>query len=79
MAGLRILHRHWSALTTELREQRERIDGLAVKFNKEHGAHAETTQRAGELSIAIQRLERALLQQQLQILSTRSAVVGGLQ
>ena len=63
----------------ELRELRVHIDGLAVKFSKEYGSNSETLERAEELSVAIQRLERALLQEQLQRISAASAAVGGAQ
>ena len=79
MIGSNIVRMHWSVLTNELRELRAQIDRLAVKFSQEDGPNAETTERAEELSIAMQRLERALLQQRLQRISVASAAVGGLQ
>jgi hypothetical protein len=79
MNGLKIVHLHWSALMVELRELRVHVDGLAVKFNKEYGANSETLELAEELSVAIQRLERALLQEQLQKISAASAAAGGAQ
>jgi hypothetical protein len=79
MINLKIVHLQWSALMGELRELRAHIDRLAVKFSKEYGSNSETLQRAEELSVAIQRLERALLQQQLEKISSDSAVVGGAQ
>jgi len=63
----------------ELRELRVHIDGLAVKFSKEYGSKSETLERAEELSVAIQRLERALLQEHLQRISATSAAVGRVQ
>ena len=63
----------------ELRELRVHIDGLAVKFRKEYGSKSETLERAEELSVAIQRLERALLQEHLQRISASSAAVGRVQ
>jgi hypothetical protein len=79
MINLKIVHLQWSALMGELRELRAHIDRLAVKFSKEYGSNSETLQRAEELSVAIQRLERALLQQQLEKISSDSAAVGGAQ
>ncbi|HEX4595017.1 MAG TPA: hypothetical protein VH157_12115 [Bryobacteraceae bacterium] len=79
MIGSNIVRMHWSVLTNELRELRAQIDRLAVKFSQEDGPNAETTERAEELSVAMQRLERALLQQRLQRISVASAAVGGLQ
>ena len=77
MNGLKIVHLHWSVLTMELRELRAHIDGLAIRFRKEYGSNSEALERAEELSVAIQRLERALLQQQLQRISAASGPVGG--
>jgi hypothetical protein len=77
MTSLKIAHMHWSALTAELRELRAHIDRLAVKFSNEGGPNSETAQRAEDLSVAIQRLERALLQHQLQRISADSGAVGG--
>jgi hypothetical protein len=79
MSSLKIVHLHWSALMVELRELRVHIDGLAVKFSKEYGSKSETLERAEELSVAIQRLERALLQEHLQRISAASAAVGRVQ
>jgi hypothetical protein len=79
MNSLTIVHLHWSALTVELRELRGYIDGLALRFSKEYGSNSETLERAEELSVAIQRLERALLQQQLQRIAAASGAVGGAQ
>jgi hypothetical protein len=79
MIGSNIVRMLWSVLTNELRELRAQIDRLAVKFSQEDGPNAETTERAEELSVAMQRLERALLQQRLQRISVASAAVGGLQ
>jgi hypothetical protein len=79
MNSLAIVHLHWSALTVELRELRGYIDGLALRFSKEYGSNSETLERAEELSVAIQRLERALLQQQLQRISAASGAGGGAQ
>ena len=79
MTGLKIVHLHWSVLTIELRELRAHVDGLAVRFSKEYGSNSEALERAEGLSVAIQRLERALLQQQLQRISAASGSVGGVQ
>jgi len=79
MTGLKIVHLHWSVLTIELRELRAHVDGLAVRFSKEYGSNSEALERAEGLSVAIQRLERALLQQQLQRVSAPSGSVGGAQ
>jgi hypothetical protein len=79
MNSLKIVHLHWSALMVELRELRVHIDGLAVKFSKEYGSKSAALERAEELSVAIQRLERALLQEHLQRISATSAAVGGVQ
>jgi hypothetical protein len=79
MNGLKNVHLHWSALMVELRELRVHIDRLAVKFSKEYGSKSETLARAEELSVAIQRLERALLQEHLQRISAASAAVGRVQ
>jgi hypothetical protein len=79
MNGLKVHHLHWSALMAELRELRAHIDRLAVKFSKEYGSNLEALQRAEELSVSIQRLERALLQEHLQRISAASAVVRGAQ
>jgi hypothetical protein len=77
MNRITIVHLHWSALTVELRELRGHIDRLALRFSKEYGPNSETSERAEELSVAIQRLERALLQQQLQRIAAASDAVGG--
>ncbi|HXA64850.1 MAG TPA: hypothetical protein VNV82_06845 [Bryobacteraceae bacterium] len=79
MTGLKIVHLHWSVLTIELRELRAHVDGLAVRFSKEYGSNSEALERAEGLSVAIQRLERALLQQQLQRISAASGAGGGAQ
>jgi hypothetical protein len=79
MISLKIVHLHWSVLTVELRELRAHVDGLAVRFSKEYGSNSEALERAEELSVAIQRLERALLQQQLQRISAASGAGGGAQ
>ena len=79
MNGLKIVHLHWSALMVELRELRTHIDGLAVKFSKEYGSNSETVERAEELSVAIQRLERALLQEHLQKISAAAGAGAGAQ
>ena len=76
MTGLKIVHLHWSVLTIELRELRAHVDGLAVRFSKEYGSNSEALERAEGLSVAIQRLERALLQQQLQRISAASGAGG---
>lgn len=80
MTDLKIIQLHWSALTIELRNLHAGIDRLAAKFSNEHGPNSETAQRAEELSVAIQRLERALLQQQLhKIAAASGGVVGSVQ
>ena len=79
MTGLMIVHLQWSVLTIELRELRAHVDGLAVRFSKEYGSNSVALERAEGLSVAIQRLERALLQQQLQRISAASGAGGGAQ
>ena len=76
MTGLKIVQLHWSALTLELRDMRNGIDRLAARFSKENGPNSETAQRAEAASVAIRRLERALLQREIQRISAGQGAVG---